>query len=354
MPIPLLRGSVTGLTLSAGLLLSALASAQPAPEAAPAREPAEPSPPVRLKGLSATKMFRDLPFYEPLRAERAARVQLLIPAWSDEFPHSVNPGSRFAWQVTLGREIPIVAVSSQVADGAMDPKEWGIGLWTPVSFHMIEDFKDDSNPIVDTDYRFGAMVKFQYGVSETLRLGVRYVPWAHESTHLGDEYTILALPFERINVSYEYQEYGISLEGSDLFTEGDDWIARHGGIIPWGPDGYYSDHLLESDDPVLTPSHKNYEPSFGFQYLLPEWRGRQSYLSFDLRDKLVYNYHQSAGNPERRQWSWNLQVGRTAPANSRSALKDYFVQIYRGVNPYGQLRSQADYWSVGFGWVFGL
>jgi len=35
-------------------------------------------------------------------------------------------------------------------------------------------------------------------------------------------------------------------------------------------------------------------------------------------------------------------------------LKQYFVQVYHGVNPYGQLRSQQDYWSVGLGWVFGL
>lgn len=129
---------------------------------------------------------------------------------------------------------------------------------------------------------------------------------------------------------------------------------RHGGIIPWGADGYYSDHLLGSDDPVLTPSHKNYEPSFGAQYLFPPWRGRHLYLSFDLRDKLVYNYHQTEDNPERRQWSWNLHVGRTLERNDRKALKDYFFQIYRGVNPYGQLRSQADYWSIGFGWIFGI
>jgi len=30
------------------------------------------------------------------------------------------------------------------------------------------------------------------------------------------------------------------------------------------------------------------------------------------------------------------------------------VQIYRGVNPYGQLRSQSDYWSIGVGWIFGI
>jgi hypothetical protein len=227
-----------------------------------------------------------------------------------------------------------------------------------VHFHVIEDFKDPSAPIVDTDYRFGAMVKFQYGISETLRLGVRYVPWAHESTHLGDEYTIFAtnnIPgFERINVSYEYQEYGMSFEGSDLFSEGDDWKVRHGGIIPRGSDGYYSNHLLDSDEPTLTPSRKNYEPSFGVEYLMAGWRGRQTYVSFDLRDKLIYNYHQTPETPERRQWSFALQIGRAAEAGDRTALKDYFIQFYRGVNPYGQLRSQQDWWSIGFGWTFGL
>ena len=40
--------------------------------------------------------------------------------------------------------------------------------------------------------------------------------------------------------------------------------------------------------------------------------------------------------------------------NERRPLKQYFFQVYRGVNPYGQLRSQKDYWSAGIGFVFGL
>ena len=123
-------------------------------------------------GPKRPKLFRDQPFYDPLRAEEhAARIQLLIPAWSDEFPDSETSGSRFAWQITLGRELPIVTFSSQVTDGAMDSGEWGLGVWTPISFHMVEDFADESNPIVDTDYRFGSMVKFQYGLSDSLRVG---------------------------------------------------------------------------------------------------------------------------------------------------------------------------------------
>jgi len=306
------------------------------------------------------KPFRDLTYYEPLRAEpRAARILLLVPAWSKALPHSEEPGSRFAWQIVLGRELPILAATSQRRDGPLLPNNWGLGLWIPVSFHMIEDFKDESAPIVDTDYRFGLMLKLQYAIADEMRLGVRFVPWAHESTHLGDEYTLIAsrqpdLTFERINVSFEYREYGFSLEGDSLFAEGDNWVVRHGGIGLWGSDGYYSNSLLGSDAPDLTPSRKNYEPSFGVEYRAVAWRGRQTYVSVDARHKLVYTYHQSLDTPERRQLSWTMQAGRAVPDNTSGApLKQYFVQIYRGVNPYGQLRSQSDYWSFGIGWVFG-
>lgn len=308
--------------------------------------------------LIKTKVFRDSPYYEPLLAEpRPARTMLLIPAWSKEFPDSVESGTRFAWQISLGDELPILTVSDQSIDGPLNSDRWGFGLWIPISFHVIEDFKDTSNPIVDTDYRFGFMAKFQKRF-ETLQLGVRFVPWNHESTHLGDEYTILASrdpSFERINVSYENWEYGVSLEGEGLFSDGDTWKMRTGGRKPWGKDGYYSDHLLGSEETTLTPSVANFEPSIGMEYRFSEWRGRQSYVSADTRRQTVYTYHQTAENPEERQWSLNFQIGRAVPDGTKGVpMKQYFVQFYRGVNPYGQLRSQKNYWSAGIGFVFGI
>jgi hypothetical protein len=307
--------------------------------------------------IQRPEFFRDAPYYDPLLAEpRPAEIRLLIPAWSKEFPHSVESGSRFAWQVSLGDELPILTVSNQSAEGELRAGRWGLGLWIPISFHMIEDFKDDSNPIVDTDYRFGFMVKFQKRFDK-LRLGLRFVPWNHESTHLGDEYTIFASrdpAFERINVSYENWEYGVSFEGREWLSDGDVWKLRTGGRKPWGQDGYYSDHLLGSSEKTLTPSVANFEPSVGVEYRFSEWRGRQVYLSADARLQTVYTYHQTAAAPEERQWSLNAQVGRAVPLDTKGfPLKQYFVQVYRGVNPYGQLRSQKDYWSAGIGFVFG-
>src|SRR5688572_3322291 len=83
----------------------ATAQAQPAPTEPAATESAASQ--AQDPGPKPPKLFRDQPFYDPLKAEEhAARIQLLIPAWSDEFPHSETRGSRFAWQITLGRELP--------------------------------------------------------------------------------------------------------------------------------------------------------------------------------------------------------------------------------------------------------
>jgi hypothetical protein len=325
-----------------------------AQEAGHALASTAPQPPAADDGLHRWH-FKDLPYYEPLKADpRAARISLIVPAWSKEFPHSFEPGNRFVWQITLGRELPIFGVRTQTDDGRAGVGEWGAGLWIPVSFHMIEDHKDESAPIVDTDYRYGFMTKFQYGINETSWLGVRLTPWAHESTHLGDEYTIIAQrdpDFKRINPSFEYLEYGISYErmfGENMLT------IRHGGISLHGDDGYYSDHLL-GEPPTLTPSEKNFEPSFGV-----EWRGwqrgnRDFFASLDLRHKLAYEPHRAPGEEESKHWSLSLALGRTVPEGTGNIpLKDYFIYFYKGVNPFGQLREQKDFWFAGIGWTFGI
>jgi len=298
----------------------------------------------------------DRTYYEPLLSEpRAARILIVFPAWAKQFPHSQEPGNRFAWQITLGREIPLFGWQTErVGMQPFSKGKWGIGLWTPVAFHMIEDFKDDSNPIVDTDYRFGTMVKFALGLDDRSWLSARYVPWAHESTHLGDEYTIFALEnpdFERVNVSYEYQEYGVSY--ARAFDRNSLLTLRHGGIILWGKDGYYSDHLLGSTTPTLSTSEKNYEPSVGFEYRFPARHGatRQFIGSLDFRNRLQYAFHRPPGREQRRP-TWTMAFGRTGFVADRRVLRSYFGYFTYGVNPFGQLREQYPWWAAGIGWVF--
>lgn len=300
--------------------------------------------------------FRDFDWYEPLTAEqRAARIAINVGG-TDAFEFSIEPGRRFVWDIHLGRELPMVAFTTAVNPDVFRAGEWGIGLWAPVSFHMIEDFKDPSNPIINTDYRFGTMAKLRYALRQEHWITARFVPWAHESTHLGDEFSLSARErfpgFERINVSYEYWEYGIGFERPR-------WSVRHGGLQPWGEDGYYSDHLLEPAPRTIPTSHSNFEPSFGGEYRYPHRDGRTwaPFASAETRHRIVYDYDKpTSDTPEQRQWSTTLAAGiMTAPAASTPAtmaLSHIYVRFYHGVNPHGQLRNVRDYTMFGVGFNF--
>jgi hypothetical protein len=299
-------------------------------------------------------MFTDIDWYEPLVAEqRAARIAINFGA-TDAFEFSVEPGRRFVWDIHLGRELPILALTTADIPSEFVAGDFGIGLWAPVGFHMIEDFKDASNPIVNTDYRFGAMVKMKYGLAPSRWLEGRFVPWAHESTHLGDEFSLTAREhnpkFERINVSYEYWEYGMAFETPR-------WSVRHGGLRPWGSDGYYSDHLLEPGRRQIPTSHSNFEPSLGVEYRAghPDGRTWSPFASAESRYRIIYDYTRASSDiPENRQWSTAVALGiKTAPARATPAtiaLSHIYFRFYRGVNPHGQLRNQRDFtmFSAGF------
>ena len=303
--------------------------------------------------------LRDFDWYDPLVAEpRAARIAVNFGG-TDAFEYSIEPGQRFVWDIHLGRELPMVAFTSGINPGTFAAGDWGVGLWAPVSFHMIEDFKDPSAPIINTDYRFGTMVKARYALSPERYIAARFVPWAHESTHLGDEFSLTAeerFPdtFERINVSYEYWEYGIGYETPR-------YSIRTGGLQPWGDDGYYSDHLLEPGGRTIPPSHSNFEPSFGAEYRHPHRDDRlwAPFVSLDTRHRILYDYHKpSSDTPEERQWSTTLAAGiRTSPAGTtaaRLALTHIYVRVYHGVNPHGQLRNQGDFTVISAGFNFAV
>ena len=347
-------------------------------------------------------------YYDALLAEpRAARIRLAARpvAWSDEFEYSIEKGRRTVWEVTLGREIPLAGWQSvPLDDGGGDGRllgagEWGWGMWFPVSFHMIEDFKDDSNPIVNTDMRFGFMAKAQWSLTKDPRdctsrqqatfltggdpgcatrtghsISFRATPWAHESTHLGDEFTLLAAnafgdDFERINVSYEYWEYGVAYDALFGCTAIPERVTgacqrltlRHGGIRPHTNKkiGYYSTETLGQNIPPITPSKENYEPSFGFEYRAPHKSGRLPrergvVVSVDARHKILYDYHKvPADASEERQWSFSVVLGLSQPYGADDIPFDYFLYYYRGVNPHGQFRSRGDYQAFGLGFIFG-
>jgi len=106
--------------------------------------------------------FRDSDYFNPLIAEpRAPQIAFTFPAWIPELQYSVEPGTRLAWEVSLGREMPIFS-RANFDEATRRKGSQGFGLWVDVSFHMLEDMgKDPSNPIINTDYRF-SLGKLKY------------------------------------------------------------------------------------------------------------------------------------------------------------------------------------------------
>lgn len=299
-------------------------------------------------------------YYEPLIAEpRAAQISITAFALSKEFPFVQEPGNRMVWDISLGKEIPIVGYETGRAKRTpMAKGKWGVGFWLPVSFHMVEDFKDPSAPILNTDYRFSGMLKAQRGLTDKSRLGTR-LQVGHESTHIGDEFTLAARrtrpDFERVNVSYEYWEYGVSFE-TDQGTDGKHHLTfRHGGIGLLDPKkGFYAAESLEPGGRTIPRSAHNYEPSFGFQWYLEEdtLKGFGPFLSVDARHKTIYNYRKASDDEkEDRQASFNVLFGlrRVERGFLEKGVPDLFIRYYHGVNPAGQFRSQRDYQLIGFG-----
>jgi hypothetical protein len=388
------------------LLVPGLVLAQPlAPDSAasaPARAAVVAAPQATpVTRTWRNEWFRDRDYFDPLIAEpRAPQIAFTFPAWIPELQYSVEPGTRLAWEVSLGREIPIFARANfDEATRALKGSQ-GFGIWVDVSFHMIEDMgKDPSNPIINTDYRFSlAKVKYYRVVAvgepkivggvpvrQWKSIAVRGDLYHHESTHLGDEFVINgqgAHPdFERQNVSFEFYD----ITGAFNIERGDG--LRHsirGGTtgLVQPSHGYYSDHTLMFPlQREVAKSERNFEPYVQYEFHAPhrtkldaaaptlpgaalspgagafEQPARWApFVSADVRRRIVLDFNKaSADIKEDTQWSLNLLGGiRSKGGNFRFAIKEIYARYYRGVNPHGQLRNQKDFWLAGFGVNFAV
>jgi hypothetical protein len=328
-------------------------------------------------------------YFEPMVAEpRAARISLTVPMYARSVPYARTPGWFWGWDVALGAEIPMLGWDRRPDRSRVLGKgEWGLAILAPVSFHMMEDLTErsaPSAPILNTDYRFGSMVKYGLGLSDNWRLAVRGVPWAHESTHLGDEFTIFAIGqprFKRVNVSYEYWELAGAVTvdqdpdpdsrtigclglgklirlGSPKDEVGCRTTFKGGYLRPWPYNkGYYEPTLLVPPglppQPPILPSVNNGEWHFGVETLpLPTKKVFRPFFSVDGRWKPVYDYEKTdPARREDRKLSWNIMVGlsKRGPDTGGGVPFNVFFRVYHGVNPHGQFRNQPNFTLIGVG-----
>jgi len=331
-------------------------------------------------------LFENRSYFDPAVAEiHAPDVAATLLAGSNDFPYTTKAGNRRVWTISLGKEVPVFGfdlrrnAGTETCFPVTGPPQAGCtgwGAWFAIDFHMMEDFRDESAPIVDTDYRFGGVFKYRHAFTDSRSFGLRGY-YGHESTHLGDEFSLAAQrnlslnDFQRINVSYQYFEYGVSY---DVYTGGGHrFVFRHLGSIldpitgSW-KDGYYSTDPLEVNGHTVTPSTNRYEPTVEF-----EWRNEslgdlkqqllqppgtkiktavwRPYVSVDARYRTVFDYAKAdPAASDARRLSTNLLVGlKHLKVEEKRGEPDFFVRLYSGVNPYGQLRSQRDFFLFGIG-----
>jgi hypothetical protein len=315
-------------------------------------------PPVEERRASPWEWWFATPkrYFDPLIADPRAAHQQATVGVSKSPPFLQNQTEHaMMWDIDVGAEIPLVGREKYLGLGGRvdDVKGVGAGLWFVFDFHMIEDLKDVSNPILNTDYRFSALFKAQKGLGNTRWLGVK-AQAGHESTHLGDEYSLAARrlyeEFTRINVSYEWLDVALSYEWDSPAAQ---WTTRAGLIttLPFG-DSYYTTDTLETNGRIIQPSETSVEPYVGVQRradLSPNWGW---YGAADLRFKAVYDYDKAdPSDAEPRRPALNVLVGLWPQKGHIGGLgvASPFVRGYYGVNPHGQFRNEERFWLVGAG-----
>jgi len=295
--------------------------------------------------------FAQRPWYRPLIAEpRGAQTQLYVWGKSKPVPYMVRDEDITVWEINFGEEVPLATFEKGAVDGSLlDCRGWGFGAWGSGSFHMILSSDHGSAPVLNQDYRFAGAIKAAKAVTPRDLISLK-VQVGHESTHLGDEFVIRAIDFYgdaflRVNVSYEYVEFGANWDHF-FGAQRQHSISVRGSAVQALGDSWYSSRALTGQ--FLYPSAVNVEPSVGVEYLPQGSHGWRPFVSYDGRLRTIYDYQKtSADQREDRQFSSSLVVGMRQL--KWKGMPDLIARAYYGVNPHGQFRSQSNYWTLAVG-----
>lgn len=267
----------------------------------------------------------------------------------------------------LGTQIPIYYRSSANS-------KFSISL--PVSFSALFDFTEyRTAPIVNTDYRFAPL---ELNYSRVLKgkiirnIGVKFIPFFHESTHLGDEIAIarvrVGIPTTRVNVSYETVELGLLINDPYGKVMKNQQFGIHSKFL-WNPAaGYYTTDSLElGSDYEITSSRRSMEFNFTYQYQNPDsfLSGERmmftisQYFQYGVRFGYPYYYRNESNvinsktRSEAYQLNSNTLIGwQFLDKNSQLTGLGCFFRAYIGRNYHGQFRNIPVYPWMGISFIF--
>ena len=286
----------------------------------------------------------------------------------EEYTHTKYKGTRMSpyLNVSLGTNIPIW--STELKYG------WFIGVDIPIAFHLWLDLKTMSAPVLNTDYRFAVgqikvLKMFHHRNKYIKNLSIRFAPYNHESTHIGDELTVtrkeLGFPITRVNVSYEYSEISVCL--NDPNGTRDNNMALKVGMMARNnlAKSWFKIYANEGD----TVYNRDMTNIFEF-YLNYEWQRSKGWavkdnminvLSAEIRNRARYRYptmdkDKTTGelylfdSPHTRATCYNVYWGWKFLPKDRHYINSvgFYLHGYYGIVPYGQFRNTGGYGYVGF------
>ncbi len=225
---------------------------------------------------------------------------------------------------------------------------------------LVDLFGPPTAAVINTDYFFGIRTgAIKYYDNKYIRnAGFIFVPFFHESAHIGDEFALhgyQTVPdFKRINLSYETWELVAVINDPDTIRS--NLLSFKTGVQGlWNiKDGYYFADSLEVQGAYIPDSENifeffaqlNYQRTDGF-FCSEKW---MNIFSLEVRNRARLSYNIDI--PEIRTWNYNLYFGWTYNSNRFGKNPGVFLRYYNGVIPHGQFRNTDGFRFVGISLVY--
>jgi hypothetical protein len=311
-----------------------------------------------LMGQEAEHLFfTDSHILKPFLSEIRSTTIKSELAWInklDENYYLSDYADRPFMEVHLGTELPIYYLLNRKKDFKFSTCGY-LG-----NILLIDMFETQTAPVINTDYFFGLKASALKYINHTYirNIGLKLVPVFHESTHIGDEFSIHGynnLPaFKRINVSYEAWEIAAVLNDPDTIKS-NLFSAKVGFHGLWNTgNGYYTTDSLETKGAMAPASEKNYE--YYIQLNLQRTSGFlcsgrwMNILSVEANNRLKFSYDEAI--EETRAWNINLYLGWKYISENSLHHIGFFFRYYAGIVPYGQFRNTGGYRYAGLSIVY--
>lgn len=299
-------------------------------------------------GLYALQDYR---YFKPMLADirRPTFHTRIYCADAVKFSSRGAAGKHKFWDVAYGGFFPMLGYNfaDRSAGKMLTPR--GAALFIEASAHMLLDFDTPSADVINTDFRIGAGIAAR---------PFRNVSWRykffHESTHIGDEYTLTAVVdslFRRYNVSYEAHEFFLAVEQHARQAQSffDFTAGRVYGGGRWLNSQTFEDFRDRGPQRALKTKDNN-EWQLGGELFFLGTPLTASGKFFDFIYRIIqpqyfvvaadfYRRDQYALATPAKIWSYNLVVGLVYGRylEGKGSTKLLF-NYYHGVNPHGQLR----------------